>query len=238
MPEPRAVALRPIIVPAEHGGWGFLFEPIVLGLLVAPSRAGCLFAAAAVGAFFARQPLKLALQDSRRGHPYPRTPYCWRIAGAFAIAAMLALPAAIALSGTRILIPLIVGAPLALIQIADDASGRGRTVLPEMAGAMAMALIAASLAMAGGISVAPALASLASSPPAPSRRFSTSARSSAAQAPGSPSPRTCSRSAPQPGTHRHSPSPPSSSCCFAHSGASPTTRHRRRRSAGARWRSG
>src|SRR6185436_9751194 len=30
---PRGVALRPLALPAEHGGWGFVLEPIVLGLL-------------------------------------------------------------------------------------------------------------------------------------------------------------------------------------------------------------
>ena len=28
--------LREVVVPTEHGGWGFTTEPLVLGLLVAP----------------------------------------------------------------------------------------------------------------------------------------------------------------------------------------------------------
>lgn len=150
MPQTRPVALRPIVLPAEHGGWGFLFEPIALGLLVAPSAAGGLVAAAAVLAFFARQPLKLALQDARRGHRYPRTPYCRRIAGAFAGAAALALAAAVALGGIPMLMPLAVAAPLAVVLVAHDASNGSRTLLPEMAGAAAMSLVAAAIGIAGG----------------------------------------------------------------------------------------
>ena len=34
-----SVRLKAIALPPEHGAWGFLLEPIVLGLLVAPSLA-------------------------------------------------------------------------------------------------------------------------------------------------------------------------------------------------------
>jgi hypothetical protein len=32
--------VRLVALPAEHGGWGLLLEPIALGLAVAPSLAG------------------------------------------------------------------------------------------------------------------------------------------------------------------------------------------------------
>ncbi|MCZ7661545.1 MAG: YwiC-like family protein [Thermoleophilia bacterium] len=31
--------LRDVVVPTEHGGWGFTLEPMLLGLLVAPGWA-------------------------------------------------------------------------------------------------------------------------------------------------------------------------------------------------------
>src|SRR3954465_13030737 len=65
--------LRPLAIPNEHGGWGFLFEPIVLAGLAAPSLGGALVAIAAVAAFLARHPLKLAAGDVVRGRRYPRT---------------------------------------------------------------------------------------------------------------------------------------------------------------------
>ena len=81
------VALKPIVIPNEHGGWGFLLEPVILGLLVAPSWAGVLIAVAAVFGFLTRQPLKFAMQDAMRGKRYPRTRLCWISAASIAVAA-------------------------------------------------------------------------------------------------------------------------------------------------------
>ncbi|MCB0162365.1 MAG: YwiC-like family protein, partial [Caldilineaceae bacterium] len=58
---------RSIALPTEHGGWGFLLEPLLLGRLVAPSAAGLLLLVATVAAFLLRQPLKIVLVDRRRG---------------------------------------------------------------------------------------------------------------------------------------------------------------------------
>ena len=71
--EPPTVPWRPVALPAEHGGWGFLAEPVVLGLVLAPSAAGLCLALAALAAFLARHPLRLALIDRRKGVRYPRT---------------------------------------------------------------------------------------------------------------------------------------------------------------------
>src|ERR1044071_4882431 len=76
----RTVSLRPLALPAEHGGWGFLFEPMLLGILVAPSWNGALVGTATLFAFLARHPLKLALHDAMRGRSYPRTAYCRALA--------------------------------------------------------------------------------------------------------------------------------------------------------------
>jgi hypothetical protein len=153
----RSVSLRPLALPAEHGGWGFLFEPIVLGLLVAPSWSGSLVAAAALFGFLARQPLKLALQDALRGRSYPRTRYCRALAAAYLFGGALSLAAAVALGGTRMLIPLGLVAPLALSQMLHDVHNRGRELLSEMSGAVAMTSVAAAVAIAGGMRIVPAL---------------------------------------------------------------------------------
>lgn len=153
---PRPVALRPLALPAEHGGWGFVLEPIVLGLAVAPSWSGSLLALAALFGFLARQPLKLALQDALRGKRYPRTPYCWMLAASYALAASLALGCAVGTGGVRMLIPLGLVAPLALTQVLYDAHSRSRELLPELSGAAAMSSIAAAIAIAGGMRIVPA----------------------------------------------------------------------------------
>ena len=40
-------AWRVVALPDEHGGWGLTAEPVLLGLLVAPSWAGLAIGAAA-----------------------------------------------------------------------------------------------------------------------------------------------------------------------------------------------
>lgn len=150
--------LRPIALPTEHGGWGFLIEPILLALLVAPSSAGVLVALAYVLGFLTRQPLRLALQDAVRGRSYPRTRWCWLFTASYALAAIATLGAAIALRGWTIVIPIGLVAPLGLTQILYDANNRGRSLLPELAGAAAMCSSAAAIAIASGMRIVPALA--------------------------------------------------------------------------------
>ncbi|MFN8450824.1 MAG: YwiC-like family protein [Anaerolineae bacterium] len=74
------VRLRAVAIPAEHGGWSFLLEPILLGWLVAPSAAGLLVGVGMIFAFLARHPLKLALSDRRRGKRLARTAAAERFA--------------------------------------------------------------------------------------------------------------------------------------------------------------
>lgn len=154
--QPRAVALRPLALPAEHGGWGFLLEPIVLALLVAPSWSGVLLGIAALFAFLARHPLKLALQDAVRGKSHPRTPHCWRLAANYLFCATLSLIAAVMMSRADLLIPFALAAPLGLTQLLFDARNRSRELVPELSGAAAMSSVAAAIAIAGSLELWPA----------------------------------------------------------------------------------
>jgi len=153
----RPVALRPLALPSEHGGWGILLEPVAIGLLVAGSWSGALIGTAAVFAFLARHPLKLALQDAVRGRSYPRTRYCRLLAFSYLVVGAIALGGAVAIVGVRILIPFALAAPLALVQVVYDARNRSRELFPELSGAAAMSSVAAVIAMAGGMAIAPAL---------------------------------------------------------------------------------
>jgi len=154
----RPVALRPLALPSEHGGWGILLEPVAIGLLVAGSWSGALISVAAVFAFLARHPLKLALQDAIRGKSYPRTHYCRLLAAAYLLSAALALAGGVAIGGIGILIPFAFAAPLGLIQVLYDARNRSRELFPELSGVTAMSSVAASIAIAGGMHLAPAFA--------------------------------------------------------------------------------
>jgi hypothetical protein len=154
----RRPALRPLILPTEHGGWGFLFEPLVLALALRASWSGAFVALAFVFAFLTRQPLRLALQDALRGRAYPRTRYCWSFALGYGSFALLALAFAVRTGSWALLVPLGLVAPLGLMQVFYDAHNRSRMLLAELGGAVAMCSSAAAIAIAGGMRLLPALA--------------------------------------------------------------------------------
>jgi hypothetical protein len=153
-PRDERPALRPLAFPSEHGGWGFLLEPIALALIVVPSVAGGAVAVAAVAGFLARHPLRLVLSDMVRRRRYPRTALCARLAIAYAAASVGALVLATHLAGPRALLPLALASPLAAFHFFHDIRKRGRALAPEMAGVAAMGAIAASIALAAQQSMA------------------------------------------------------------------------------------
>lgn len=153
--EPR-VSWKRVLIPSEHGGWGFLFEPILLGLLVAPSWIGLALGLAAVSAFLVRHPLKLALADRRRGKRYPRTVVAEKLALGLGVLAALLL-AAVMLASPALRPLLLLGMPLALVQVIYDARFQSREIAPELAGAAALGLTAPAMALAAGWPMAHAL---------------------------------------------------------------------------------
>lgn len=144
------VRLKSVAIPSEHGGWGFLLEPLILGLLLAPTTAGLGITLGTIGAFLARHPLKLAFTDWRRGRRFTRTRLAEQVAAAYILIALLGLALAIALAGPGILAPLLIAAPLGLLQLGFDFRGQSRHLLPELAGPIALATSAAMIALAGG----------------------------------------------------------------------------------------
>ena len=69
----RFAQYRSVALPTEHGGWGFLLEPVLLGLLLAPSPAGVLLALAGLATFLARHPADIWLRDTLASKTFPRT---------------------------------------------------------------------------------------------------------------------------------------------------------------------
>lgn len=150
------VRVKSVALPTEHGGWGLSLEPVLLGLIVAPSLAGIGLMIAAVGAFLARQPLKILAADRRHGKRFARTPVAERFLLLYASIAALGFALALLTAKQNFLLPLIIAAPLALVQLVYDSLGRSRALAPELAGGCAMASVAAAAAIAGGWSAAPA----------------------------------------------------------------------------------
>lgn len=149
-PPAATLSIKSLALPSEHGGWGLLFEPALLGLLLAASWAGAGIVVAALAAFLARHPLRLALSDWWRGARYPRTTLAARIACVYLLLALGGLGLAAWRAPLLAFVPLALAAPLGLVQLIYDVQLRGRQLVPELAGGVALGATAAAVVLAGG----------------------------------------------------------------------------------------
>lgn len=156
-PNNTKVPLRSVALPNEHGGWGFTLEPILLGLLVAPTWAGLGLGLFALAAFFTRHPLRLWLADLRRGKRFPRTPLAQTFALLYGSVGAAGLLLAVFAARGEFWWPLLAALPLGGLQLWFDAHNKGRNLLPEVAGAAAMGSVAAGVGLAGGLEPSTAL---------------------------------------------------------------------------------
>ncbi|HVT44922.1 MAG TPA: YwiC-like family protein [Thermoanaerobaculia bacterium] len=152
----QAVSLRKVLLPAEHGSWGFVLEPLLLGLLVAPSRAGLAIALGVLALFLARQPLKLAAADRLRRTFHPRTALSLRWGSLLGLTAAALFCVAAITTRPYFLIPLVAAAPIILVQFLHDIRREGRALVAEVAGATAAGAAASAIAIAGA--AAPSIA--------------------------------------------------------------------------------
>lgn len=152
-----SVRLKSIALPAEHGSWDFLIEPMILGLLVAPSWTGLALCIGVFGVFLVHQPLKIALKDRLRGKRYPRTAYAERFAALYGVIALLGLGLAALLTEHAFWLPLLLALPLASVQLVYELRSEGRALLPELLGASALGASASAVALAAGFDLLPAL---------------------------------------------------------------------------------
>lgn len=146
-PEARRAA-----IPSEHGGWSLTLEPAILGLLVAFSAAGCALTLAAVLAFIARTPLKIALVDSHRGRWLERSRLAVRILTWESVVAIALVGFAVATTEGPFYWPVVLAAPLIALELWHDMRSRSRYLVPELAGSIGIASIGAIVALAGGVS--------------------------------------------------------------------------------------
>ncbi|MEJ5256074.1 MAG: YwiC-like family protein [Acidimicrobiales bacterium] len=154
---PPRSAIRSVAIPTEHGGWGLTAEPVLLGLLLAPSVAGALLGAAAMVAFLVRQPLRLVLVDHHRRRTLARTQLARMVVliEAGALGALLA--AAVPLARSPFWWPALAAAPLVATELWFDMRSRSRRLVPELAGAIGVAAAAPTIVLAGGGSTAEAV---------------------------------------------------------------------------------
>lgn len=150
MTTPDTASLRSVALPAEHGGWSLTLEPVVLGLLVTPSLAGAALGGVALLGFLARTPLKTYFVDRYRGRHLARTQLAGRV-GAVELMLFVGLLFVATVTGSlRFWIPLLIAAPLIAIEVWFDVRSRSRRLIPELAGTVGVASMAAAIPLAGG----------------------------------------------------------------------------------------
>ncbi len=147
---PTSLRWKAVALPPEHGGWGFLIEPLLLGLFVAPSWAGVSLALGVTGASLLRQPLKIVWQDRRGRRRYARTALAERFVALYGALMVAGFGGAVALGGVRVVLPFLFAVPLAGVALYSYAQNRGRDLWPEMAGASVLALSAFGMGLGGG----------------------------------------------------------------------------------------
>ena len=150
------VKLRSIALPTEHGGWGFTLEPILLGLLVAPSASAWEISAAALGIFLARRPVKILSTDLVRGRWLPRSTVALLFALLYGGIALAGAIGALITSEGPFWIPVLVAAPFALLALRADAHSKNRALVAELSGSVAMGATVSAITIAGGWDLAPA----------------------------------------------------------------------------------
>lgn len=145
----RSVSFKSVALPAEHGSWSLVSEPIVLGMLVAPTWTGLALVIAAFFLFLFNRPFKLYWTDRRRGRSFERTVMARRYALIFGAIALVSAIAAFALGGWRPFVPFLLAAPLLLVFMIYD-QRPGRHWQAELAAPVAFAALVMSVALAGG----------------------------------------------------------------------------------------
>ncbi len=152
------IKLRSIALPAEHGSWGLVLEPIVLGLLVAPSWPGLAIGLGAFAVFLTRRPFKVLLAAGADARSSGRRVIAARFLAGYAVVAAACFLAAAGSGGLRPFVPLLATSPLVLLFLAYDVRKQSRSWQPEVAGAVVFAAVTAAIARAGGWLLGPALA--------------------------------------------------------------------------------
>lgn len=144
-------SIHSVALPAEHGGWSFWLEPVLLAMLVAPSATGFAIVILSLASFLMRQPLKIALLDLRKKKLYLRTRIGIGFVALYGLIALLAFGASLAGGGLPVIAPLIPAYLVAIVQIwLFDIRGNSRHWLPEILGASIMSIFGVSIALAGG----------------------------------------------------------------------------------------
>ncbi len=138
-------------VPNEHGGWSLTLEPVVLGLLIAWLWSGFALGVAAILAFVARTPLKIVLVDMWRKRWLERTSVALLLVLVeIAVIFALFIVAVQTSQSSLFIVPLVIAAPLVMIELYFDMRSKSRRLVPELAGTLGISSSVAAIVVAGG----------------------------------------------------------------------------------------
>jgi hypothetical protein len=140
------VGYRKLLLPAEHGSWSFLLEPIAAASAIAYSAAAPAIALMAAALFFSRQPFKMYLKLPKRA---PARSTALLLFASLLLVGAVAVALSVRIAGPWLLYPLAVAAPFAVQQSVLDLKSR-RNLLAELLAAIAVTSSAAAIGMAGG----------------------------------------------------------------------------------------
>lgn len=125
-------------------------EPVILGLLVAPSPSGYALGVATLLVFVARTPIKVALVDRWRGHWRDRSQRAVFVAGIELVLVVVFGGVAVATAGAAFWWPLALAVPFVAVELWYDIRSRSRHLVAELAGAIGIGSMAAAIALTGG----------------------------------------------------------------------------------------
>ena len=145
------VRLKGIALPTEHGAWGFLFEPLLAGVMIASSFASLWISLLIIGAFLTRQPLKIFLSDWKAKRNLPQTVAAFKFVLLFGSVSLIGLVGSLFFAKLESFYPFLFILPLGIYQIYCDASKQSRQLLPELTGAIAISSSVAVIGLAGGL---------------------------------------------------------------------------------------
>lgn len=146
-----SVSIRSVAIPAEHGGWGFLCEPLILGLLMAPSLPGIGLVLMMAAVFLVHQPLKMVVKDRSKGRVYERTRLAQQFLIIYGVIGAVGFGIAWLSAPSLVwIIPLLTAAPFAALQLTYELRNDGRKVTSEIVGALVLAASAPALLLAAG----------------------------------------------------------------------------------------
>lgn len=147
----RSIRVRQIALPSEHGGWGFLAEPLVAGLAIAFSAAGAWIAVLTIGAYLLRQPLRVAVANARGRRDVDIGLTTLRFIALYAGIFSTGLIGTVMTVGTGPLWPFVMVLPFVCVQAYFETFGRSRDLVVEVTGAVSISSSVAAIALAAGL---------------------------------------------------------------------------------------